>query len=208
MAPTVLLVEDDDAVRDVIVRYLRAHGFEVMAAASAEEALDLEPPRAFEIVVTDVVLPGLDGFALAAEIVRRTPEVSVHFISGHFDTSMAVAAGLSPGTTVLRKPFPLVALLELLPSPVAKRVESTGFPSSQTATHAAPFVSRQPILDATGRVFGYELLYRAKDGGTEDESGANGLTDVVLEMGLDTLTEGKPAFLYFNLKSGLIALFF
>lgn len=70
--------------------------------------------------------------------------------------------------------------------------------SSQTATHAAAFVTRQPILDGTGRVFGYELLHRAKEGGTEDGSGAKGLTDVVLDMGLDTLTEGKPAFLNFN----------
>lgn len=124
IAPAVLLVEDDDAVRDVIVRYLRAHGFAVVAAASAEEALDLEPAHAFDIVVTDVVLPGLDGFAMAAEIVRRTPHVRVHFISGHFDASMALAAGLSPDTTVLRKPFPLTALLELLRSALAERAES------------------------------------------------------------------------------------
>ena len=126
IAPAVLLVEDDDAVRDVIVRYLRAHGFDVVAAASAEEALDIDPPRAFDIVVTDVVLPGLDGFAMAAEIVRRTPQVRVHFISGHFDASMAIAAGLSPETTVLKKPFPLTALLELLRPALAERAESTG----------------------------------------------------------------------------------
>ncbi len=71
--------------------------------------------------------------------------------------------------------------------------------SSHTATHAAAFVSRQPILDANGRVFGYELLHRAKDGdAAADGSGAKGLTDVVLDMGLDTLTEGKPAFLNFS----------
>jgi DNA-binding NtrC family response regulator len=126
MAPAVLLVEDDDAVRDVIVRYLGAHGFDVVAASSAEQALELEQARAFDIVVTDVVLPGLDGFAMAAEIVRRTPHLRVHFISGHFDASMAIAAGLSPETTVLRKPFPLSDLLELVRSTLAERAESTG----------------------------------------------------------------------------------
>lgn len=64
----------------------------------------------------------------------------------------------------------------------------------------AVFVSRQPILDAAGRVFGYELLHRdaaetAEDGAAE---GARGLTDVVLNLGLDTLAEGKPAFLNFT----------
>ena len=64
------------------------------------------------------------------------------------------------------------------------------------------FVSRQPILDATGKVFGYELLHRdtgaAAQGETADAAGARGLTDVVLGLGLDTLAEGKPAFLNFT----------
>jgi c-di-GMP-related signal transduction protein len=70
--------------------------------------------------------------------------------------------------------------------------------STETASSAAAFVSRQPILDLNGRVFGYELLHRAKEGADGDGSGARGLTDVVLDMGLDTLTQGKPAFLNFS----------
>jgi c-di-GMP-related signal transduction protein len=66
------------------------------------------------------------------------------------------------------------------------------------------FVSRQPILDATGKVFGYELLHRetagtsGRPGETAEAAGARGLTDVVLGLGLDTLAEGKPAFLNFT----------
>ena len=67
------------------------------------------------------------------------------------------------------------------------------------------FVSRQPILDATGKVFGYELLHReavttapGAAGETAEAAGARGLTDVVLGLGLDTLAEGKPAFLNFT----------
>jgi c-di-GMP-related signal transduction protein len=66
------------------------------------------------------------------------------------------------------------------------------------------FVSRQPILDATGKVFGYELLHRetsaasTEQGETAEAAGARGLTDVVLGLGLDTLAEGKPAFLNFT----------
>ena len=67
------------------------------------------------------------------------------------------------------------------------------------------FVSRQPILDATGKVFGYELLHReagaaapGAQGETAEAAGARGLTDVVLGLGLDTLAEGKPAFLNFT----------
>ncbi len=66
------------------------------------------------------------------------------------------------------------------------------------------FVSRQPILDATGKVFGYELLHRETattpptSGAKSEAAGARGLTDVVLGLGLDTLAEGKPAFLNFT----------
>ncbi len=54
------------------------------------------------------------------------------------------------------------------------------------------------MLDADGRVFGYELLYRDADVSRQEGTDARGLTDVVLDMGLDTLAEGKPAFLNFT----------
>jgi EAL and modified HD-GYP domain-containing signal transduction protein len=72
---------------------------------------------------------------------------------------------------------------------------STSAPPSPSALRSA-CVSRQPILDASGRVFGYELLHRDPDGSVAD--GARGLTDVVLDVGLDTLAESKPAFLNFS----------
>ena len=128
----VLLVEDDAAVRDVIARFLGAHGYDVVPAASAEEALALMDFRAIDIVVTDIVLPGLDGFNMAAEIARRSPNMRMHFISGQFDVSMAVAAGWAADTPVLRKPFPLFDLLRLLREP-AEGWEA----SSQAASGAA-----------------------------------------------------------------------
>lgn len=113
----VLLVEDDAAVRDVIGRFLVAHGYEVVSAESAEEALGLAENRRIDVLVTDIVLPGLDGFNMAAEIARRYPPLRMHFISGQFDAAMAVAAGWAADTPVLRKPFPLFDLLRLLQEP-------------------------------------------------------------------------------------------
>jgi two-component system, response regulator FlrC len=113
----VLLVEDDTAVRDVIARFLGAHGYDVVPAASAEEALALMDARSIDILVTDIVLPGLDGFNMAAEIARRAPYMPMHFISGQFDVSMALAAGWAASTPVLRKPFALFDLLRLLREP-------------------------------------------------------------------------------------------
>src|ERR1051325_7402648 len=86
--------------------------------------------------------------------------------------------------------------------------------SRETATATAPtesralvHVARQPILQANGQVFGYELLYRATQTDTSctaegDLASARVLTDAVLEVGVDTLTGGRPAFL--NLTKPLI----
>jgi c-di-GMP-related signal transduction protein len=63
-----------------------------------------------------------------------------------------------------------------------------------TATRASAYVSREPILDPQGRVFGYELRHRVEEGGAADAAGARGFTDLVLDMGLETLTQGKRAF--------------
>ena len=70
--------------------------------------------------------------------------------------------------------------------------------SAEAPPATSAFVSRQPVLDLEGRVFGYELLYRDGDAAPQDGTDARGLTDVVLDMGLDTLAEGKPAFLNFT----------
>jgi DNA-binding NtrC family response regulator len=110
----VLLVEDDAAVRDVIARFLGTHGYEVVAAETAEEALELVEVHRVQILLSDIVLPGLDGFNMAAEMVRRSHRMRMHFMSGQFDVSMALAAGWAAETPVLRKPFALVDLLALL----------------------------------------------------------------------------------------------
>ena len=113
----VLLVEDDASVRDVIARFLGSHGYQVVSTESAEEALVLVESQRIDILVTDIVLPGLDGFNMAAEIARRSHRMPMYFMSGQFDPSMAVAAGWAADTPVLRKPFALFALLRLLRDP-------------------------------------------------------------------------------------------
>ena len=122
--PVVLLIEDDAAVRDVVCRLLQAHGYEVLSAESGEEALELERAASIDLVVSDVILPGRDGFQVVAEIRRRSPHVAALFMSGQFDATMAMTAGLPADTAVLRKPFPLMDLLRLIQAtvPPAKAV--------------------------------------------------------------------------------------
>ena len=119
--PVVLLVEDDDPVRELIARALRANGFDVMAAASGEEALELEPTRHVDMLLSDVLLPNQNGFEVASQIHRRSPHIPVVFMSGYYDPTVAEAAHLDIGSTILLKPFAMADLLAHLRAAYAAR---------------------------------------------------------------------------------------
>jgi CheY-like chemotaxis protein len=101
----VLLADDDDAVRGVISEMLAAEGYEVAAAADGPEALALARTRRFHILVTDTVMPAMDGFELAAELTRLDPGLRVLFTSGFAAVARDGAAGFPPTVGFLRKPF-------------------------------------------------------------------------------------------------------
>jgi len=119
--PVVLLVEDDVPVRELIGRALTANGFEVVAAATGEEALDLESARPVDLLLSDVTLPDRDGFDVAQQIRRRSPHIPVVFMSGYYDQAVAEAAQLDIRSTILQKPFAMADLLEHLRAAHAAR---------------------------------------------------------------------------------------
>jgi CheY-like chemotaxis protein len=108
----VLLVEDDDEVRHLLQHYLRSDGYEVMSAADALQALDLMQQKAIDLLVTDIILPGMRGDLLAKHFCQQHPNGRVLFISGY-------AAGFGDGPLnaprarhrILNKPFNRDALL-------------------------------------------------------------------------------------------------
>src|SRR5205823_13346526 len=84
-AETVLLVEDEALVRFSLVETLRGSGYHVLEAACGEEALAISDQFAGKIplLVTDLVMPGMNGRQVADAITRRRPDISVLFISGY-----------------------------------------------------------------------------------------------------------------------------
>lgn len=100
----ILLVEDIEGVRDVLKSLLELHRFHVTAVATAEEALDTIRTQLFDILVTDVALPGRSGPDLAREIRQRFPERPVLFMSGHPMNAMAEEDLQNP-RAFLQKPF-------------------------------------------------------------------------------------------------------
>jgi len=104
---TILLVEDEDDVRELAREILAADGFTVLEAASPGEALRVADRHTgvVNLVVTDVVMPEMSGRELAVVLVQRWPATPVLYISGYSQDAIAEHGVLDAGTTLLAKPF-------------------------------------------------------------------------------------------------------
>ena len=108
---TVLVVEDEDVVRGLVVRLLQLRGYCVLEAERGEAALAAASgARDLRLLITDVVMPDMSGRELARELQRRCPGLKVLFISGYTDESIASHGVLDPGVELLEKPFTAEAL--------------------------------------------------------------------------------------------------
>ncbi|MBK9516154.1 MAG: PAS domain-containing protein [Anaeromyxobacter sp.] len=110
---TVLAVEDDPLVREITARALRSGGYRVLVAAGGVEALEVAARHQgpLQLLVTDVVMPGMDGLALADELRRRRQGLRVLFVSGYSQDVISHHGVLDPGVELLAKPFTSGALL-------------------------------------------------------------------------------------------------
>jgi CheY-like chemotaxis protein len=104
---TVLLVEDEDMVRELASRVMSSNGYFVLEAEAADEALAMcrrhEGP--IDLLVTDVVLPGINGGELADRIVNILPDIAVLYISGYTGGALVEHGVLRDGINFLQKPF-------------------------------------------------------------------------------------------------------
>jgi two-component system, cell cycle sensor histidine kinase and response regulator CckA len=119
---TILLVEDEDSVRVIIGAVLRRKGYRVLEASDARVACDLfaRHGRAIDLLLTDVIMPGVNGPALAQRLIGERPELRVLFISGYSDMAITLGSD-NPNVGFLSKPFTASALAgrvrEMLGSP-------------------------------------------------------------------------------------------
>ena len=110
---TILLVEDEEQVRRLARRVLERAGFVVVEAGDAEAALQRanRHPGTIHLLVVDMMLPGLSGRELAAQLAIHRPAVKVLYISGTADDAIGRHQVLAPGTEFLQKPFALDQLV-------------------------------------------------------------------------------------------------
>jgi CheY-like chemotaxis protein len=109
---TILLVEDEQAVRELARSILELHGYRVLEAPHGGEALLLceRHPGHVDLMLTDVRMPHLSGRELYERLARVRPDLKVLYMSGHTDQILD-PGGLEPGTAFLPKPFKPTALL-------------------------------------------------------------------------------------------------
>jgi PAS domain S-box-containing protein len=112
-AGTVLLVEDADALRKLAQTFLQTNGFHVLTAACGEEALTIAAQHGapLDLLLTDVVMPGMNGRVLAEQLSRRQPGIKILYMSGYTDSFIAGHGVLQAGTNLLHKPFTEEVLL-------------------------------------------------------------------------------------------------
>ncbi len=111
---TILLVEDEELVRDVAIRILTEHGYEVLVASSGGAALALidSHPGTIDLLLTDVVMPGLTGRELAELVSEARADIRVLYMSGYPETVIASQGVLDQGISFLSKPFKAADLID------------------------------------------------------------------------------------------------
>jgi two-component system, cell cycle sensor histidine kinase and response regulator CckA len=111
---TILLVEDEPAVRAIAERMLLRAGYTVRTAPNGDEAILVaaEAGGGLDLLITDVVMPGMNGRALADRLKEANPELKVLFMSGYTDDAIVHHGVLDPGTEFIQKPFAPGGLVE------------------------------------------------------------------------------------------------
>ncbi len=111
-AATILVVEDQEEVRRVVRRVLEARGYHMLVAANGHDALRLTVQHtiSIELLVTDVVMPGMSGREVALLLAPAHPEMKVLYVSGYSAESTVREGLLEPGIAFLQKPFTAEAL--------------------------------------------------------------------------------------------------
>jgi CheY-like chemotaxis protein len=111
---SILLVEDDDSVREVAARILRGNGYTVTDTGRVAQALTIcnQPGVSFDLLLTDVVMPGMSGPKLAEQLTAAFPKMRVLFMSGYPGTAIVHGGSLQSGVAYVEKPFTPTLLLE------------------------------------------------------------------------------------------------
>ncbi|MCJ8521466.1 PAS domain S-box-containing protein [Pseudorhizobium tarimense] len=180
---TILVAEDDDAVRATVVEMLQDLGYRVLKAPDASAALSIiESGIAIDMLFTDVVMPGpLKSPELARKAKERLPNIGILFTSGYTENSIVHGGRLDPGVQLLSKPYTREALARKIRHVLANeeqvatavkqlaRVEAR--PPQQRSAHLKVLLVEDDVLIRMGTAdMLTELQYEALEAGSAEEA--------------------------------------
>jgi CheY-like chemotaxis protein len=128
MKQTILLVEDEEMVRGLMCEVLERDGYKVLSCADPREGIETCKRHCgrIDLLLTDVVMPGMNGWEMARRIQETLPELRVVFMSGYTEHVLSRDGEIHPQIEYLQKPFTLRTLTEKLKrllKPVEERVQ-------------------------------------------------------------------------------------
>jgi DNA-binding response OmpR family regulator len=130
----VLLVDDDDAIREVMTATLEQKGFDVVAASNVTEALKLITKESFDVLITDLHMPNpSDGFAVITAMRHIQPNALTLLVSGYPDVKSAMDAILLEADEIIVKPFETKKLADLVRDKLLSRRPSVPTPKERVA---------------------------------------------------------------------------
>jgi len=130
---TVMIVEDDPAIRDMTAKLLTRAGYDVLAVASGSEAIaSADDAGQIDVLVTDVVMPAMSGIELAERMMDNYPLIGVVLLSGYIAETLHLERATARGATFLTKPVSSTQLLEAVGRAVALRRAASNSPVTAT----------------------------------------------------------------------------
>jgi two-component system cell cycle response regulator CpdR len=121
----ILIAEDDMAMRVFLDHALSRSGHHVNAVPSGESAAGYLENEPFDLLVTDIDMPGMNGVDLARQLLAKTPRLAVLFVTGFAAQALEATDVLASGATVLSKPFALTELVSQVDGVLARAASAT-----------------------------------------------------------------------------------
>ena len=124
---TILLSEDEEAIRELIRRTLSQRGYKIIEARHGREALEMSQSYNGEIhlLISDVVMPHMSGIELTNHIVKLRPQIKILLMSGHTEEAITPHGNLDPEKAFLQKPFLLDSLIHKVREVLDEKIEIT-----------------------------------------------------------------------------------
>jgi excisionase family DNA binding protein len=110
-APVVLVVDDEKSIRETVAEFLRAENYRVITAVSGEQAIESAQREMPDVVLLDLVMPGMNGIEVLKELHRMDPDLPVVMITAYPDSEMMSQAMQFPPVMLLPKPVKKAVLI-------------------------------------------------------------------------------------------------